>query len=144
MVGGPKARRVTADVPLKKALTGATDVFVVGQRGFAHDGLDYLILAVAKPSTPRRGFGYCGAGTEDKLLLVQWQRDRQMLQLRDVLEVQSCLKTFELASDQGTDLKKALRGITDPTDLKLTWLNHPTYGNAPKSITVKNNKFWIE
>jgi len=140
----PEMHSVVMDASLKTTLAGATDLFVVGQRGFARNGRDYVILAVAKPSTERNGTGYCGAGTEDQLLLLEWQPTTQTLGLRDVLALQSCLKTFELASDQGNDLKSLFSAFTDPTDLKLTWLNHPKYGDEPKSITVRNGKFRIE
>jgi hypothetical protein len=140
----PHAHAVALEARLKTALAGASELFVVGQRGFAQEGHHYLVLAAAKPSTAHGGSGYCGAGTEDKLLLVEWLPPKQMLQLRDTMEIQSCLKTFELASDQGNELKKVLGGITDPAEIQLTWLNHPQYGDSPKSVKVRNQKFQVE
>lgn len=144
MVTPAQAHAVVLDASLKKALAGASELFVVGQRGFAEEGHHYLILAAAKPSTAHGGTGYCGAGTEDKLLLVEWLPPKQTLQLRDTMDIQSCLKTFELASDQGNELKKVLGGITDPTEIQLTWLNHPQYGDTPKSVKVRHQKFQVE
>ena len=140
---GPEMRQVTMDGLLERTLSGATEVLVVGQRGFPREGHDYIILAIAKPSTEHNGLGYCGAGTEEKLLLIEWQRVQRSLRLSDVLEVQSCLKTFELASDQGHDLKSLLGGFVDPAELTLTWLNHPVYGDVPKSISVKDGRFHV-
>ena len=60
------------------------------------------------------------------------------------LDAESFAEGLRIGVEVYHALKKVLGGITDPTDLKLTWLNHPKYGNAPKSVTVKNNKFWIE
>lgn len=140
----PKPHSATLDAALRRALAGATDLFVVGQRGFEHGGHDYLIFATSRPSVPQGGSGYCGAGTEDKLLLAEWQRSQRVLRLRDALEIQSCLKTFELASDQGNELTKVLGDVADPTHLKLTWLNHPEYGSTPRSLVIKNGEFQVE
>jgi hypothetical protein len=36
------------------------------------EGHRYLVLAVSKPSVKKQGAGFCGAGSEDHLLLVEW------------------------------------------------------------------------
>ena len=61
-----------------------------------------FIILSREPSRPgAMGQGYCGAGYEDYLLLVE-MLNRELV-LRDQLLLQSCLKSISLFLDQGDD-----------------------------------------
>jgi hypothetical protein len=137
-------KKVILNGGARAALTGASQLLVVGKQGFTSDGRDYIVLAVARPSTSRSGSGYCGAGTEDKLLLLEWARETRTLLLRDSLEIQSCLRSIELASDQGSELVKVLGGIDDPASFRLTWLDHPKYGHSSREVIAKRGRLLVQ
>ena len=99
------------------------------------------MLGAAIPSVERQGGGYCGAGTEDYLLLIEWQPRPRKLVLRDRIQVQSCLRSMALQSDQGSELRVVLRGVDDPEKVELTWLQHPHDGPATKTLTAAKGSF---
>lgn len=81
-------------------LKSADDIRLVGSASNAKAQL--FIVMVREPSRPNAmGRGYCGAGYEDYLLLVEMLE--QKLLLRDQLLLQSCLKSISLFIDQGDD-----------------------------------------
>ena len=138
--GGVKASK--ADIELRAATRGASQTFVLGARAFDKDGHRYIVLAVAKPSVKEQGAGFCGAGSEDHLLLVEWKPGSQELALRDDMLVQSCLKSMALQSDQGSDLSVVTQGISQPEPLRLSWLTHPEFEGQTKTFVVVNGK-WV-
>lgn len=138
--GGVKASK--ADTNLRAATRGASQTFVLGARAFDKEGHRYLVLAVARPSVKEQGAGFCGAGSEDHLLLVEWKAVPQKLILRDDMLVQSCLKSMTLQSDQGSDLSVVTQGISQPEPLRLSWLTHPEFEGQTKTFVVVDGK-WV-
>jgi hypothetical protein len=128
---------------INKAVRDATEILGVGSRAFASDGRTLFVLAVATPSVHRSGLGFCGAGTEDKLLLIEWRAKQGKLVLLDQLQIQSCLRSIALKSDAGNDLVTLLGGVKDPAQIRLTWLAHPTYQQATKTVTSQLDKFVV-
>ena len=120
------------------AVRRATEFVVVAGRGFSEGGRTFFVLGIATPSLKSAGGGFCCAGTEDALLLVEWKSGPQRLELRDSFEAQSCLHAMTLGSDQGSDLRVVLRGVDDPKNLVLDWLQHPRYGSGRKTLTVSS------
>ncbi|MGE5450300.1 MAG: hypothetical protein ACM3VZ_00475 [Acidobacteriota bacterium] len=120
-----------------------TNLVVVGGGDFQQDGRRYFICGVPVPSKQSNGAGFCDAGTEDKLLLVELGKAHR-LYLRDEFEIQSCLKSIALSSDQGADLHVVLGVIGNPSEFQLTWLMHPKYGDATKTVRVRVGKLQIE
>ncbi|MDN4052317.1 hypothetical protein QPK32_04470 [Massilia sp. YIM B02763] len=81
-------------------LTRADDIRVVGSASNQKEQL--FIVMLREPSRPNAmGRGYCGAGYEDYLLLVEILEKK--LLLRDQLLLQSCLKSISMFIDQGDD-----------------------------------------
>lgn len=134
---------VTFDRPLASALRRAEQLVAVAGRGFADGGRTFVVLGVAIPSVDARGSGYCGAGSEDHLLLLEWKARLRKLELRDRVQVQSCLQPMALQADQGSELRTVLRGIDDPKRATLTWLEHPRYGPTTKTVTATAGKFVV-
>lgn len=140
---GPSAttgQRVNIDTRLTRELRLASEVVSVGVKAFSQDGYTFLVLGVSTPSVVSPGSGYCGAGTEDVLLLVEWKTRPPRLVLRDRIQVQSCLQSMELRSDQGNELSKVLH-VENPAQFTLDWLLHPRYGSATKTLSVASGKF---
>lgn len=138
------ARAVLLDGPLARELARASEVVSVGgDRGVLQGGRTFLVLGVAIPSVAKPGDGFCGAGTEDFLLLVEWKARPSKLELRDRLRVQSCIQSMELQSEQGSDLRTVLRSAGDPANFTLTWLQHSRYGPSTKTVTLFNGKFAV-
>jgi len=131
------------DRGLVVATTGLTDLLAVGNRGFLQGGRTFIVLAITLPSTVNRGTGYCGAGTEDSLLLLEWTPEHT-LKLDDRLLVQSCLQSLALQSDQGSDLDVLFPATTNPAEIVLSWFEHPQYGSGKKTVSVKEGHFLVE
>ncbi|MBX3618821.1 MAG: hypothetical protein KF891_02340 [Rhizobacter sp.] len=138
---GSSALVLVADPKLQSAMKSAEQYIVLGHQAFELEGKQFVVLAIAVPSTTTNGQGYCGAGTEDHLLLVEMQIKLHRLALRDDMLVQSCLKSMTLQSDRGSDLTAVL-GTTSPHPLQLTWLTHPTYEGQTKTYRVAQGK-WV-
>ena len=84
---------VAIDSAIRSAVRGASELVGIGARAFPDGDRSYFVLAVAMPSVERPGTGFCGAGTEDKLILIEWRGKARKLVMRDQLEIQSCLKS---------------------------------------------------
>jgi hypothetical protein len=136
--------RVSVDTAIIKGAHRATEILGVGSRAFSINGRTYFVLAVATPSVERPGLGFCGAGTEDKLMLIEWRGKSRKLVLLDQLEIQSCLKSIALKSDSGNDLVALLGKVEDPAQIRLTWLEHPKYHQATKTVLSQVDKFVVQ
>jgi hypothetical protein len=134
---------VSADAEILKAVRNATEMVGVSSRAFADNRRIYFVLAVATSSVERAGTGFCGAGTEDKLVLIEWLGKARKLVLRDQFEIQSCLKSIALQSDQGGDLLTLLGKVSDPAHLRLTWLQHPKFHQSTKTVTSGKGRFVV-
>ena len=138
------AYRVRVDQDLLVAAQRADQLRVVGQRAVVVNNRTFIVLAAQTPSTSRQGPGFCGAGSEDRLLLTEWLSDRRQLLLRDALLVQSCLQTLSLWSDAGGDAFAALTSNADPARMQWSWVQHPTYGDRPVSVSIESARFAIK
>jgi hypothetical protein len=135
-------RPVTLGGTLAKEVADADAVFLVGGGAIRNGDHLQLLLAVSSPSRQNRTAGYCGAGTEDKLVLLDFQPPASARPL-DMLPLQSCLNDFLLDSDRGADLEQMLGRITDPTSFELAWDEHPKYGSGKKRVEIRNGKFHV-
>jgi len=129
---------------LKRAIATSDDVFIAGAATFQQDGHTYFYLVTQEPSRENRGAGYCGAGTEDILRLIEIAKPPLHLIERDKLLLQSCLESIELDDASGASLRKQLERRTDPQHLTLTWSEHPKFGSAPKRVTVRDGRLALE
>ena len=129
---------------LKRAVAASADAFVVGAKTFEQDGRTYLYLVTQQPSRSNRGAGYCGAGTEDVLRLVEVSKPSLRMVERDSLLVQSCLETIELEDDSGASLRERLGRFRTPGSLWLTWLSHPKFGSKPMQVKVRDARLLLE
>lgn len=134
---------IAVDAAIINAIRDATEIIGIGARAFADGDRSYFVLAVATPSVERSGTGFCGAGTEDKLILIEWRGKTRKLVMRDQLEIQSCLKSIALQSDQGSELLRLLGKVDDPAHIRLTWLEHPKYHQTTKTVTSQGGKFVV-
>lgn len=129
---------------LKRTVAASDDAFIVGAKTFEQDGRTYLYLVTQQPSRSNRGAGYCGAGTEDVLRLVEVSKPSLRMVERDSLLVQSCLETIELEDDSGASLRERLGRFCTPGSLWLTWLAHPKFGAVRKEVTVRGGRLVLQ
>lgn len=129
---------------LKRAIAASDDVFVAGAAAFQQDGHTYFYLVTQEPSRENRGAGYCGAGTEDILRLIEIAKPPLRLIEQDKLLLQSCLESIEFYDASGASLRTQLENRTDPQHLTLTWSEHPKFGSTPKRVTVRDGRFTLE
>lgn len=97
-----------------------------------------LIILTREPSRPgNMGRGYCGAGHEDYLLLVELM-DRKLV-LRDKLLLQSCLEGILIYSDAGGDDPIRLLRLAKDGSLNFTW--EKDYPDQMTSLSVRHGRF---
>lgn len=130
---------------LKRAIATADDVFVAGATAFEQEGRTYFYLVTQEPSRENRSAGYCGAGTEDVLRLIEMTTKPPLRLIeQDKLLLQSCLESLELDDATGASLRKQLERRTDPQHLALTWSGHPKFGSSPKQVRVRDGRLVLE
>ena len=141
--GMPSARRTLSVGPrLQRILRHAEEVVSIAGKSFAAQRSAFFVLGVATPSVRRGGTGYCEAGTEDALLLVELNPRSRSIEIQDQILVQSCLRNMILQSDRG-DLRSALVDVDDAAHITLVWLQHPQYGPAARTLKVERGKFVV-
>jgi hypothetical protein len=130
--------------PLRQAVVNAEEWFVVGKRSFADGGRTYFFVVTQTRSTGERTTGHCGAGTEDTLRLVEWQKKERRLVERDSLLLQSCLKSLSLSDDSGRPLRRLLEHAEQPQAVRVLWLDHPTFGSRARTVAVRAGRIVVE
>jgi hypothetical protein len=99
-----------------------------------------FIILSREPSRPgATGQGYCGAGFEDYLLLVEILK--RELVLRDQLLLQSCLKSISLFIDQGDD--NPSNGLTRKKDGSLIYRLVNDDCDKERVLTISKSRFKI-
>jgi hypothetical protein len=99
------------DRAISRHLIRGSDTRLISSESGSKEQL--FIVLTREPSRPgAMGHGYCGAGYEDYLLLIE-VLGRKLL-LRDQFLVQSCLKSISMFIDQGDD--SPANGITRERD----------------------------
>lgn len=113
-----KGTLLKLDRKLQKDFYLLDDAFVIEQMPFYLNKKKYIWLVVKIPSKPKSlGQGYCGAGTEDYLYMVEY--DGAKLTYVDRFLVRSCLNNIEVG--HGEDLqKKHIKVVTADRAVQFT------------------------
>jgi hypothetical protein len=99
-----------------------------------------FIIFVRSPSRPgSMGRGYCGAGYEDYLLLVELEK--KILVFRDQFLLQSCLNGNLIYTDDGQDDPIKLLIRNDDGSLDFSWETDKP--DQTHKLTVRNGRFVI-
>lgn len=132
-----KTPSISFDAEAQSYLASAESATHIFPTAISKTSPPLFVVVIRKPSTKRRGMGFCGAGLEDYLLLLEVGSNR--IVLKDQLLLQSCLQSIALASDSGDDPIKALQ--TNPATQEILF---QTLGQEErKKVTVENGKFQL-
>lgn len=101
---------------------------------------NYLVLLARLPSKSPQSTGYCGAGYEDHLVLLE--HSDQKIVLRDDFLLQSCLKSISLDSDGNDDVLKAISVKPAQHAIEFRWLTNPD--DQDHTLTISNGKFSLD
>jgi hypothetical protein len=100
-----------------------------------------FIVLTREPSRPNAmGQGYCGAGYEDYLLLVEMLDHK--LTLRDQFLLQSCLKSISMFIDQGDD--NPGNGLAHEKDGSLTYRLVDDDYDKKRTLSINKKHFEIK
>jgi hypothetical protein len=101
------------------------------------EGNNLLFLTLTRtPSNSKNGKGYCGAGFEDHLQLIEVSRKK--IALLDELLLQSCLNSISLAYDSSDDPKKNIR-------VEATAIRYKMLGDEiEKKLSVVGRKLLVQ
>lgn len=117
-------------------LTRADDIQLVGNA--SNTKVQLFILMTRERSRPKAmGRGYCGAGYEDYLLLVEVLEKK--LLLRDQLLLQSCLKSISMFIDQGDDHPR--NGLINQKDGSLSYRLVDDDADKKRTLTINDKHF---
>lgn len=142
--GVERAINPVLDHPLRGRIRPVREVKEVGN-GFSDGGRVYYVLATSTDSKTEdsHGAGYCGAGTEQSLWILELTARRDVLKFVDSLLVQSCLKSLALVGDSDLKLKEWSATIADPRSFELQWLDHPNFGGTRRHVLVQGGRWLI-
>ncbi len=137
---GEKAVKVRLSYNLAQALRAADEYFIVGKRALQAQGHTYFFLMTQSASKTKQGGGFCGAGTEDSISLLELDPKTNGLSLKDSKLLQSCIESISLSDDTGRSLRNRLEGLDDLGNLTFDWLDNQRYGSGSRTVHVKNGK----
>ncbi|WP_157025697.1 hypothetical protein [Paraburkholderia heleia] len=127
---------------VKHAISTASSIGFPADRSHVVDGKEYVLLVVNQSSSDNP-MGYCGAGEEGMLYVLQIEGNKAGL--RFSLPVQSCLKSVALDSETGT--KSPYLAITwndAPTGIKIAWEHDAEKGRTSQLYRFKGGTFIAE
>jgi hypothetical protein len=112
---------------LRRALADASSVAFPSDHSKQIDGNDYLLVVVNRASRSRPT-GYCGAGEEGALYVLELRGTHAMP--RFTLPVQSCLDSVSLESESGTQSPyRAITWSDAPAGIDIRW-EYVAHGGA--------------
>ncbi len=143
--GVERAVTPVLDLPIRDRIGAAREVKGIGN-GFSDGGRVFYVLATSTDSKTEEslGAGYCGAGAEQFLWLLELSARRDVLKLADSLLVQSCLKSLALVGDSELKLQEWSATISDPRSFTLQWLDHPDFGGDRRHVLVRGGRLLIQ
>ena len=89
----------------------------------ASDAGYYFLLIARIPSKLPQGPGYCGAGYEDHMILLEYNRKR--IRLLDDFLLQSCLTAISLAGDKSDNFLESISVDRKNHLVNFRWLGNP-------------------
>lgn len=132
-----RAQAISLDAKVRSHLANAESATHIFPTAISKTSPPLFVVVTRKHSTVRRGMGFCGAGLEDYLLLLEVGNNK--IVLKDQLLLQSCLKSIVLASDSGDDPIKALQVNPATQEILFQILGQ----EDGKKVTVENGKFRV-
>ncbi len=127
---------------VKRAVSTASSVGFPANRSRVMDGKEYM-LVVINQSSSSNPMGFCGAGEEGTLYVLQIEGDKA--DVRFSLPVQSCLKSIALDTETGT--RSPYLAITwndTPTGIKIAWEHHAEKGPTTQLYRFQDGSFVAE
>ncbi|WP_156954582.1 hypothetical protein [Paraburkholderia acidipaludis] len=124
---------------VRRAVSTASSIGFPADRSRIIDGKEYA-LVVVNQSSSNNPMGYCGAGEEGRLYILQLEGNKAELPLS--LPVQSCLKSVALNTDTGT--KSPYLAITwsdAPTGFKIDWEHDADKGRTSQLYRFQDGTF---
>lgn len=94
------------------------------------------IIVLSEPSTNTSGHGFCGAGTEDNVILIE--KRNHTITYKDRYLLQSCLQSITLDADNPDDVLSGLS--TDARAFTVTFKLLDDPDKKMTTLTVKNGK----
>jgi hypothetical protein len=125
---------------LSNHLVRAYDVRLISDKSDQNGPL-FIVLS-REPSRPNSmGRGYCGAGYEEYLLLIEISREK--IELRDQFLLQSCLKSIAMVIDNGDDLDDAGNGLILNSDGSFSYRLLEDEASQERNLVLRDRRFKI-
>lgn len=129
-------------VSVKRAVSSASSVGFPSDRSRIINGKEYMLIVVNQSSS-NNPMGYCGAGEEGTLYVLQIEGIKA--DLRFSLPVQSCLKSIALDTETGTQSPYLAIAWNDaPTGIKVAWEHNAEKGRTNQIYRFQGGTFVAE
>lgn len=126
---------------VSRHLTRAYDVHIITNKNRPNGPL-FIVLS-REPSRPNAlGRGYCGAGYEEYLLLIEVTNSK--IELHDQLLLQSCLKSISMFIDHGDDLADAKNGLIPNSDGSFSYHLVDDAADQERNLRVDARRFKVK
>jgi hypothetical protein len=121
-------------------LMRAYDARMISDRS-DQSGKLFIVLS-REPSRPNSmGRGYCGAGYEEYLLLIEISGAK--IELRDQFLLQSCLKSISMSIDHGDDLDDGGNGLIPNNDGSFSYRLLEDAATQERNLAVHARRFKV-
>ncbi|WP_322082191.1 hypothetical protein [Burkholderia sp. BCC1972] len=134
-----RASTVRLPAALRRAVASASSVGFPSARSSIIDGKEFVLIVVSQSSS-RNPMGYCGAGEESTLYVLQIKGSAAASSY--AMPVQSCVDSVSLDTDGGNRSPYlAIEWITDPAGFEVSWTNIDDAGPATREYRYDGSTF---
>lgn len=130
--------KYSVDDSISRHLKSANDIRFIAENKNSKTQL-FIVLSREYSKPGAMGQGYCGAGYEDYILLLE-MLERKLV-LRDQNLIQSCLKNISMFIDQGDE--NPINGFTHEKDGSLSYRLIDDDYKSNRVLTVDSKRFKI-
>ncbi|MPV60922.1 hypothetical protein CFB46_04185 [Burkholderia sp. HI2761] len=137
--GRHRTSAVRLPVALRRAVASASSIGFPSASSRTIDGKEFVLIVVNQSSS-RNPMGYCGAGEESTLYVLQINGDAAASSY--AMPVQSCLDSVSLDTDgDNRSPYLAIEWIDDPMGFKVSWTNIDDAGPATREYRYDGRAF---
>ena len=133
---------VSVDRESKNILTKMDSISIISNKSFSIDTIQYFWSYTRFSSRISNGSGYCGAGSEDFIILFSINNNK--LTYIDKFQAQSCLENFSIGVDSIKDINSHVTFSPETNDIEISQDQFKEENVTTKKIRLKAMPLQIE
>jgi len=137
--GKPEAAHVVhMSDDLRHAMSTASTVLFPESHSLDFAGKEYALIIIGHPSSLKQQ-GFCGAGEEDELYVVELEHGRVETRYENL--IRSCLENIELESDGTASPFKFVAWTSSPAGFRVAWLSDAQGAESVQTYKIDEGRF---